>query len=306
MSSPPKNSARATSPARAAPPPRTARPDFKTVESSRPPWDSTSSFRITQTALPSWKFGDGANDSGASLRIPHVEIDPYSAGRPALSNYKLLISGMVPRPLGFLSTRSADGAHANLAPFSYVQVVAHDPPTFVVSFVAGKKDSLRNLLETNECVINVVSEHFIEAANATAVDAPWGVSEWALSGLTPAPCSVVKASRVKEAVFSIEGRLESVKEIMSREKPGEVSATMAVIEGVRFWVREDAIDEEHAVIDPAVCLIHPSRVESGVGELTNAVLAGPEADEPDWRDYVCQGDGGGRDPEAVLAADGGR
>jgi len=79
--------------------------------------------------------------------------------------------------------------------------VNHDPPVFIVGFAGGlgqAKDSLRNLLESGECVINIVSEHYIEAANATAVNAPYGVSEWALTGLTPAGCKDVKASRVKE------------------------------------------------------------------------------------------------------------
>lgn len=57
-------------------------------------------------------------------------------------------------------------------------------------------------------MINMVSEHFIEAANATSINAPYGVSEWVLSGLTPGECVVVKASRVKEAVFAVEGKLE--------------------------------------------------------------------------------------------------
>ena len=55
--------------------------------------------------------------------------------------------------------------------------------------------------------INIISEHFLEAANATSVNAPYGVSEWALSGLTPAPSTTVQASRVKESIFSIEGKV---------------------------------------------------------------------------------------------------
>jgi flavin reductase (DIM6/NTAB) family NADH-FMN oxidoreductase RutF len=78
------------------------------------------------------------------------------------SNYKLLVSG-IPRPISFLSTISKDG-EKNLAPFSYFQVVDHDPPIFVVGFSARvrsdrPKDTLRNLRETGECVINIVSEH---------------------------------------------------------------------------------------------------------------------------------------------------
>ena len=131
----------------------------------------------------------------------------------------------------------------------------HDPPVFVVGYSGGldnAKDSLKNLLETGECVINVISEHFVEAANYTSINAPYGTSEWAASGLHPAPCSVVKASRIKEAVFAIEGKLMETKEFESRAMPGKKTGVLAIIEGVRFWVREDAINEEKTLIDPMI------------------------------------------------------
>jgi len=233
---------------------RNPHPDFKKVEASRQPWDNSLEWNIKQTVEPGWKFGDGANDGGKSLNVPHVEIDPYEEGRPATFNYKLLISGIVPRPIGFISTRSKDGSSTNLAPFSYFQFINHDPPLFTVGYVGGfdnAKDSLKNLIESQECVINIISEHFIEAANATSINAPYGESEWSLSGLTPAPCSTVKASRVKEAVFAVEGKLESTKEFESRATPGKKTGVLAIIEGTRFWVREDAINEEKNLIDPA-------------------------------------------------------
>lgn len=88
---------------------RNPHPDFATVQASRPDWDPKSSFHFTKTKKPDWKLGDGANDNGESLRKKHVEIDPYEEGRPAVFNYKLLISGIIPRPVGFVSTRSEDG-----------------------------------------------------------------------------------------------------------------------------------------------------------------------------------------------------
>jgi len=87
---------------------RNPHPDFKKVEASRPAW-SSSQLTFTQVAKPDWKLGDGGNDNGASLRKKHVEIDPYEEGRPATFNYKLLISAIVPRPVGFCSTVSKDG-----------------------------------------------------------------------------------------------------------------------------------------------------------------------------------------------------
>ena len=150
---------------------RNPHPNFKKVEGARQPWDKDLHWNIKQTLDPNWKFGGGANDGGASLKIPHIEIDPYEEGRPAVYNYKLLISGIVPRPIGFVSTTSADESSTNLAPFSYFQMINHDPPLFVLGYAGGfdnSKDSLKNLTETGQCVINIISEHIIEAANATS------------------------------------------------------------------------------------------------------------------------------------------
>jgi flavin reductase (DIM6/NTAB) family NADH-FMN oxidoreductase RutF len=237
---------------------RNPHPDFKKVEASRPTFDTTSSFRYTQTPQPSWSIGYGPN-TPPPPSAQHITIDPFESGRPAGFNYKLLISAIVPRPIAFVSTRSADGTSTNLAPFSYFQMVAHDPPMFIIGFASAltpedkSKDTLRNLAATGECVINIISETFVEAANATSVNAPYDVSEWDVSGLTPAyDCHTVKCARVKEAVFSVEAKLESLKEFDSRSTPGKKSGTLAIVEGTRFWVREDAINDERNIIDPAV------------------------------------------------------
>ncbi|CAD6442656.1 8d857540-f280-4b6a-92cd-93e1482dd199 [Sclerotinia trifoliorum] len=259
--------------------------DFKSVEASRSPWDHSKSWTVTQTVSPSWKLGSGANDDGSSLQIPHIEIDPYEEGRPAVYNYKLLISSIIPRPIGFVSTRSADGTSTNLAPFSYFNMINHDPPLFVLGYAGGldnAKDSLRNLKETGECTINIISEHFLEAANATSINAPYGESEWAFSGLTPAPCTTVKASRVQEAHFSVEGKVESLKEFESRATPGKKTGVLAVIEGTRFWVRENAINEEKNIVDPAVL-----KPISRLGGITyGRTTEGVELPRPDYETVV--------------------
>ena len=234
---------------------RNPHPDFEKVQASRPDFPHDQQYRFTKTPHPDWTYGSGGTDKSTLSSKSHVSIDPYAPGRPAVANYKLLISGIIPRPIGFLSTASADGKYTNLAPFSYTQVVNHDPPIFVVGFSGGfdnAKDSLRNLVDTNECVINIISEDFVEAANACAIDLPYGQSEWSVSGLTPAATDVVRPKRVKESVFSIEGKLLSTQEFASRADVNKKTGVLAVIEGVRFWVREDAINEEKSLIDPGV------------------------------------------------------
>ncbi|KAG9243472.1 flavoprotein-like protein oxygenase [Calycina marina] len=260
---------------------RNPHPDFKQVEASREPWDKSLQWSMKQTVDPAWKLGGGATDGGESLQKNHVEIDPYEEGRPAVFNYKLLISSIIPRPIGFVSTRAKDGSSTNLAPFSYFNMVNHDPPLFVLGYSGGfdnAKDSLRNLKESGECVINIISEHFIEAANSTSINAPYGESEWAMSGLTPAPSSTVKATRVKEAVFAVEGKVESLKEYESKGTPGKKTGVVAIIEGTRFWVREDAINEEKNIVDPAIL-----KPVSRLGGITYArVIEGLEIPRPDY------------------------
>ena len=218
---------------------------------SRPEWRKVDHTKITRNAKPDWKFGDGASDNGASLHKAHVEIDPFEPGRPMFYNYSLLVSGVVPRPIGFASTMSKDG-EPNLAPFSYFQVVDHDPPVFVIGF-SGRadrpKDTRRNLEETGEVVLNMVSEHMMEAVNATSLDAPYGMSEWSISGLHQAPYSTVKPSRVAESIFSIEGKLIQMVDYNTSRQPTGPHGKLAIIEATRFWVREDAVDAEKRRID---------------------------------------------------------
>lgn len=214
-----------------------------------PDWKPIRPISVTKTANPHWDFGDGASKERQHKQ--HIEIDPFAEGRPWFHNYTLLVSGIVPRPIGFVSTIGGDGTK-NLAPFSYFQVVDHNPPVFVFGFTGREqrpKDTLRNLEETGECVINIVSEHMIDAVNASSIDIPYAGSEWTLSGLNEAPSSTVRPSRVQESIFSIEGRLLKVVDFNTSKPSSGPHGRLAIIEGTRFWVREDAINEQHSQID---------------------------------------------------------
>ncbi|SPJ75768.1 related to conserved protein/domain typically associated with flavoprotein oxygenases, DIM6/NTAB family [Fusarium torulosum] len=223
---------------------------FEETIANRPGFDhSGKPIEITKSPNPSWSYGDGVRASSSTAS--HQEIDPYSPDRSISQNYRLLISGIAPRPIGFISTISADGKTKNLSPFSYFQVVDHDPPMFIVSFSSRYgpvKDTYQNLKDTGECVINTVSENMIEAVSASSIDAPFGISEWDITGLTEAPTTTVKPSRVKESVFSIEGKVVDIKEFEGH-KPGMSSAAICLIKATRFWVQEDAANEDFSHIE---------------------------------------------------------
>lgn len=140
----------------------------------------------------------------------------------------------------------------NLAPFSYFQVIDHDLPMFIVGFSSrpGRvKGTYRNLKESGECVINTVSENMIEAVNATSIDAPYGLSEWDVSGLHEVPASTVKPSRVREPVFSVEGKVVDIKEFDDHRQPGMRVTAVVLIKATRFWVQEGAADADFSHIE---------------------------------------------------------
>lgn len=184
------------------------------------------------------------------------------------------------------------GESTNLAPFSYTNLINHDPPLFTIGFAGSlesAKDSLRNLKETGECTINIISEHFLEAANATAINAPYGVSEWALTGLTPAPCTSVSCARVKESIFSIEAVLVETRTFKSRTNPDKTSSVLAIVEGVNFWVREDAINEDRNMIDFKV--LRPVSRLGGI--MYGRTVEGFELPRLDFEEVVKKGEADG-------------
>ena len=148
-------------------PPKTDYTDLGKATPNILHWNTDQQVTVTGSPNPNWKYGEGTT-SAEYLEQEHMEVDPVAEGRPMSHNYRLLISSIVPRPIGFISTVSSDGVR-NLASFSYFQCVDHDPPVFVVGFsgrAARLKYTLTNLEATRECTINVVSEHMIEAVNA--------------------------------------------------------------------------------------------------------------------------------------------
>lgn len=127
--------------------PHSSHPPFKEVEASRPGWDADREVTFTQVHDPQWKPGDGAvasNLAGADPKGDVHQIVPSELA-PAQA-YKLLINGVTPRPIAFLSTQDKEG-HRNLAPFSYFNAISSDPPVLAISII-GKKDSFKNIEET--------------------------------------------------------------------------------------------------------------------------------------------------------------
>jgi flavin reductase (DIM6/NTAB) family NADH-FMN oxidoreductase RutF len=110
---------------------------------------------------------------------------------------------VAPRPIGWISTRSASGV-LNLAPYSYFNAFCDAPPIIGFSSSTGHKDTLRNAQHTGEFAFNLVTRTLAEAMNATSASVAAEVSEFELAGLTPAPSRLISAPRVAESPVSFE------------------------------------------------------------------------------------------------------
>lgn len=153
---------------------------------------------------------------------------------------------MVPRPIAFVSTISPDGKVFNVAPYSFFGLMCHDPPTLVFCTTAsgtragGPKDTLVNARANGECVVNMISECFVESANECCGEYGPEVDEFELSGLSRTPTSLPKGTpAVKEASVSFECKVVECKEL--RKGDGAVGGTMVLCEIQRINVHPSVL-----------------------------------------------------------------
>ena len=162
-------------------------------------------------------------------------IDPNTFER-----FNSVLTGViVPRPIAFVSTMSPDG-EVNLAPYSFFNAVSYNHVVFSSSrHVSNKsKDTLRNIEETGQFVVNIVVDPIADAMNATAAEYPEGVDEFEIAGLTHAPSQIVKPPRVAESPVNIECELDQVVQIGSG--PHEHGLVIGKI--LLMHVSDDVID----------------------------------------------------------------
>ena len=148
-------------------------------------------------------------------------MDLKLAELPPLERYKLLIGLVIPRPIAWISTRSANGV-ANCAPFSFFNVFSEDPPLCVIGINPRKdgamKHSLKNIRRTQEFVVNLVDEATANAMHISSYEFPEEVSEFEKTGLTTAQALLVQHPRIAEAAACLECRVERILEISARRE----------------------------------------------------------------------------------------
>ena len=165
-----------------------------------------------------------------------MQYDPVEMS--ATDVYKLMIRIIVPRPIAWISSVSADGVR-NVAPFSFFAGITADPPAvcFAPARKPGgvKKDTLSNVEATGEFVVNVVTEDCAEAMNDTATDYPSEVDEFERAGLTAVASEIVVPPRVGESPIQMECKLQTTVEV------GNKGAVLVIGEVVMFHIDERVV-----------------------------------------------------------------
>ncbi|MCI0754605.1 flavin reductase family protein [Teichococcus vastitatis] len=138
-----------------------------------------------------------------------------------------------PRPIGWISTRGADGS-LNLAPYSFFNAFSYHPP--IVGFSStGEKDSLRNARETGEFGWSLATRDLAEAMNATCAPVPYGRSEFELAGLTPVPSRTIAVPRVAESPVSFECKVSDILQLKGHDgRPAQGWLVIGEVVGVHI------------------------------------------------------------------------
>ena len=162
--------------------------------------------------------------------------------------YSLMVQLITPRPIAWVSTVSKSGV-TNLAPYSFFNGVGANPPTVVFCPAnqrdGSQKDSLRNVLDTNEFVVNIVSSANAKSMNQTSANYDSDVSEFEANGIGTIASEKVMPPRVASSLAQFECRLLKHIEVGT----GPAGANVVIGEIVMLHVDDSIIDT--GVVDPA-------------------------------------------------------
>ena len=170
--------------------------------------------------------------------------------KPFSEIHKLMIGSIVPRPIALVSTTSKDGNN-NVAPFSYFNGVCSNPPTIMFAparrgWDGHEKDTLINIRNNQEFVINIVSESFAEKMVKCSTDFNPDIDEFQVSGLTPESSSKVSPPKVKESKINLECKLDQIVEI-GDGTAGSGFVVLGTI--VLFHIDDDIYEDGHILLD---------------------------------------------------------
>jgi flavin reductase (DIM6/NTAB) family NADH-FMN oxidoreductase RutF len=171
-----------------------------------------------------------------------MQFDPNEIDSSAV--YKLLTGSIIPRPIAWISTIDKNGIN-NLAPFSYFNIVGEKHIMFSTAKSKGKnKDTLSNILQNSEFVLNMVTEDLAEAMNSTSAELPSNEDEFDYANLTPIDSLLIKPKRVKESKISFECKMIHNYTMPHSENNG---ATMIVGEIVMMHFDDEVLLDNYKI-----------------------------------------------------------
>lgn len=163
--------------------------------------------------------------------------------------HQFIVGSIAPRPIAFASTVNAEG-QANIAPYSFFNAFSSNPPTLVFSSnrrVQGNttKDTLHNIDETGEVVINVVNYPIVRQMALASISYPPEIDEFKKAGLTPIASDLVKPYRLKESPVQFECKVRQIITLGNQGGAGH----LIICDVLRMHIADDIIDERNR-IDP--------------------------------------------------------
>ena len=170
--------------------------------------------------------------------------------KPFSEIHKLMIGSIVPRPIALVSTTSKDGNN-NVAPFSYFNGVCSNPPTIMFAparrgWDGHEKDTLINIRNNQEFVINIVSESFADKMVKCSTDYEKVVDEYSKSGLSPLSSTKIKPPIVSESKISLECILNQIVQI-GKDDAGSGFIVIGTI--VLFHIDDEVYDNGRIILD---------------------------------------------------------
>lgn len=163
---------------------------------------------------------------------------------------KLLIGGIIPRPVALILTQSQDGV-INLAPFSYFNIVSYDPPVLSVAIQrddsGNYKDTARHLRSKKQASVHIVSRSLLSGANEAAAPLGPRESELKRTNFTLRNSQNISIPSVAEALITYECELL---EQVPIEKSGQKTADLFLLSVVSTSVSESVFDENKEYIIP--------------------------------------------------------
>ena len=174
-----------------------------------------------------------------------LSLNPKELTIPVLQKY--LQNAIAPRPICFARTISANG-EPNVAPFSFFNIFSSNPPIAIFSpaysgRTGASKDTLKNVLEVPECVINIVNYNMVQQISLASSPFPKGVNEFEKAGFTPVASELIKPFRVKESPVQMECKVIEVKELGKLGGAGN----LVICEIIKIHIDESVLNEANQI-----------------------------------------------------------